>query len=160
MTSRSRKLERKQALQARTRSAKSLLVIAFVCIGLGVLGAVVMAALSFLMQISTVSVLSGPIALLSLTAFAVLLRREALVPRKTGFLGRCAIVGLSVCGATMGTSQVLSWTGTDGASLAALLTLVPALLSLVFSGSWALRNVNAEGVSTSSIMNTITSSHS
>ena len=47
MTSSSRKLERKRALQARTRSAKRLLVIAFVCIGLGVLGAVVMAALSF-----------------------------------------------------------------------------------------------------------------
>jgi hypothetical protein len=160
MTSRSRKLERKQALQARTRSAKSLLVIAFVCIGLGVLGAVVMAALSFLMQISTVSVLSGPIALLSLIAFAVLLRREALVPRKTGFLGRCGIFGLSVCGATMGTSLVLSWTGTDGASLAALLTLVPALLTLACFGSWALRGTNTEGVSTSSVMNTITSSHS
>src|SRR5699024_9826480 len=152
--------ERKRALQARTRSAKRLLVTAFVCIGLGVLGGAVMAALSIMMQISTVSVLSGPIALLSFTAFAVLLRREALAPRKTGILGRCGIFGLAVCGATMGTSLVLSWTGTDGASLAALLTLVPALLRLVFSGSWALRNVNAEGVSTSSIMNTITSSHS
>src|SRR5699024_1652229 len=139
MTSRARKLERKQALQARTRSAKRLLVIAFVCIGLGVLGAVVMAALSSLMQISAVSVLSGPIALLSWTAFVVLPRREALVPRKSGALARCAIVGLSVCGATMRTSQALTWTGTDVASLPALPNLVPALLSLAFSGSWALR---------------------
>src|SRR5690625_2220673 len=143
MTSRARKLERKQALQARTRSAKRLLVIAFVCIGLGVLGAVVMAALSFLMQISAVSVLSGPIALLSLTAFAASLLRGALVQRKSGFFRRCAIVGPSVCAATMRTPLVLSRTGTDGAPLAAPHTLVPALLSLVFSGSWALRNVNA-----------------
>jgi len=160
MTSSSRKLERKRALQARTRSAKRLLVTAFVCIGLGVLGGAVMAALSIMMQISTVSVLSGPIALLSFTAFAVLLRREALAPRKTGILGRCGIFGLSVCGATMGTSLVLSWTGTDGASLAALLTLAPALLTLACFGAWALRGTNTEGVSTSSVMNTITSSHS
>ena len=160
MTSRSRKLERKQALQARTRSAKRLLVIAFICIGLGVLAGAVMAVVAAMTQIDSVSVLSGPIALLSFTAFAVLLRREALAPRKTGLLGRAGIIGLTVCGATMGTSQVLSWTGTGGASLAALLTLVPALLTLACFGSGALRGTTTEGVSTSSIMNTITSSHS
>src|SRR5699024_10028387 len=109
---------------------------------------------------STVSVLSGPIALLSFTAFAVLLRREALAPRKTGILGRCGIFGLSVCGATMGSSLMLSWTGTDDASLASLLTLAPALLTLACFGAWELRGTNTEGVSTSSVMNTITSSHS
>src|SRR5699024_4564916 len=159
MTSSSRKLERKRALQARTRSAKRLLVTAFVCSGLGVRGGALMGALSIMMPISPVSVLSGPIALLSSTAFAVLPRREALALRQTGILGRCGIFGLSVCGATMGTSLVLSWTGTDGASLAALLTLAPALLTLACFGAWALRGTNTEGVSTSSVMNTITSSH-
>src|SRR5699024_3319215 len=94
MTSSSRTLERQRALQARIGSAKRLLVTAFVCIGLGVLVGAVMAPLSIMMQISPVSVLYGPIALLSFPAFAVLLRREALAPRKTGILGRCGIFGL------------------------------------------------------------------
>jgi hypothetical protein len=76
------------------------------------------------------------------------------------FLGRAGIIGVAVCAATMGTAQVLSWTGADGAaSLAALLTLVPALLALCGFGSWALRDTTGEGVSISSNMSSISISH-
>lgn len=156
MTSSATKRERRQALRARTRKAKRLLVIAGVCLGLGVLTAVAMAVVSLMTEVRAVAMLSGPVALLALIAFAVLTRREVVAPQKMNVNGRVGIIGVFVSAATMGTAQVLSWAGADGgASLAALLTLVPALLTLGSLGTWVLRGVNAEGVSTASSMNSI-----
>lgn len=128
--------------------------------GLGVLAAVAMAVLDLVTQTRAVAMLSGPIAVLALTAFAVLVRREAVAPRKMNLLGRAGICGVAVCAATMGTAQVLSWTGADGgASLAALLTLVPALLTFCCFGSWLMREAKAEGVSIASGLTTIYMTH-
>lgn len=160
MSSSATKQERKRVLQARTRSAKRLLIIASMCMGLGVLAAVAMAVLDLATQTRAVAMLSGPIALLALIAFAVLVRREAVAPRKMSFLGRAGICGVAVCAATMGTAQVLCWTGVDGgASLAALLTLVPALLAFCCFGSWLTREAKTEGVSIASGLSTIFMTH-
>jgi hypothetical protein len=131
-----------------------------VCISLAVLTAVAMAVLSLVTQFRAIALLSGPIALLALITVVVLSCREVVAPRKMNLIGRAGIIGVAVCAATMGTAQVMSWTGADeGASLAALLTLVPALLALSGFGTWAMRGAKTDGVSTSSIMSSIYMTH-